>query len=562
MIGRALVTTVFGLFALGAAAGVVDRIAPAVDDPGVHSLAVLGHSLFRLAIVAAFAFFVLVRASARRRSRDPIAFVSCAAAVIAVLALHAPSGGSSTTLLVLGDLIALVACAWLLVSVLALGRCFGVLPEVRGLVTRGPYRIVRHPVYLGELGACAGLLVAAPTRWNSGVAGVFLLAQIVRMRLEERALADEFPAYRAYAARTPAIVPPRRTLLAAARLPMVVLTRGLDRLAVVLDSSPASRSAGGTRIRRALATLFVLYGVVLSAIAFLRGGIPGWGPVLMVMLAAALFSNRGGRFVRDWLPVLLGFFAYSLAGQFASGLDFTVHYTPQIDAERALAFGAVPTVWLQDHLYHGTTGPLEIFAMTMYLSHFFAPVLLGFYLWWARLRDGFTQLMFGLLTVSILAEITFVLAPTAPPWLAAQQGLLPPVDHVIKQGLYDLNLTAAASFYGDADAYNIVAAIPSLHAAWPVIGLLVALRWGLPRWIVGLQAAQLVGVVFAIVYTGEHYLVDALAGGAYAVVAWAIVERAFGRAARPVLTGVPAPAPMPALSDALERPRLAKEATG
>ena len=558
MIGRALVTTVFGLFALGAAIGVVDRIAPAVDDPGVHSLAVLGHSLFRLAIVAAFAFFVLVRASARRPSRDPIAFASCAAAVVAVLALHGPSGGSSTTLVVVGDLIALVACAWLLVSVLALGRCFGVLPEVRGLITRGPYRVVRHPVYLGELGACAGLLVAAPTRWNAGVVAMFVLAQIVRMRLEERALAEEFPAYRAYAARTPAIVPPRTTLLAAARLPI----RGLDRLAFVLDASPVSRSTGGTRIRRALATLFLVYGLVLSAIAFMRGGIPSWGPLLMAMLAAALFSNRGGRFVRDWLPVLLGFFAYSLAGQFASGLDFTVHYTPQIDAERALAFGAVPTIWLQDHLYHGTTGPLEVFAMTMYLSHFFAPVLLGFYLWWARLRDGFTQLMFGLLTVSILAEITFVLAPTAPPWLAAQQGLLPPVDHVIKQGLYDLNLTAAASFYGDADAYNIVAAIPSLHAAWPIIGLLVALRWGLPRWIVGLQAAQFVGVVFAIVYTGEHYLVDALAGVAYAVVAWAIVERAFGRAARPILAPVPAPAPAAALSEALEPPRLAKEATG
>ena len=558
MIGRALVTTVFGLFALGAAIGVVDRIAPAVDDPGVDSLAVLGHSLFRLTIVGAFAFFVLVRASARRPSRDPVAFASCAAAVVAVLALHGPSGGSSTTLVVVGDLIALVACAWLLVSVLALGRCFGVLPEVRGLVTRGPYRIVRHPVYLGELGACAGLLVAAPIAWNAGVVAIFVLAQIVRMRLEERALAEEFPAYRAYAARTPAIVPPRRTLLAAARVPI----RGLDRLALVLDASPVSRSTGGTRIRRALATLFLVYGLVLSAIAFMRGGIPSWGPLLMAMLAAALFSNRGGRFVRDWLPVLLGFFAYSLAGQFASGLDFTVHYTPQIDAERALAFGAVPTIWLQDHLYHGTTGPLEVFAMTMYLSHFFAPVLLGFYLWWARLRDGFTQLMFGLLTVSILAEITFVLAPTAPPWLAAQQGLLPPVDHVIKLGLYDLNLTAAASFYGDADAYNIVAAIPSLHAAWPIIGLLVALRWGLPRWIVGLQAAQFVGVVFAIVYTGEHYLVDALAGVAYAVVAWAIVERAFGRAARPILAPVPAPAPAAALSEALEPPRLAKEATG
>jgi protein-S-isoprenylcysteine O-methyltransferase Ste14 len=560
--GRALVTTVFGLFALGAGVGVVDRLERALEQPGWHSLAVLGHSLLRLGVVTAFAFFVLVRESPRRPSRDPVAFVACAAAVAAVLALHGPTGASSTALVVVGDLVALAACAWLLVSVLALGRCFGVLPEVRGLVMHGPYRIVRHPVYLGELGACVGLCIAAPTVWNGGVVVVFVAAQAVRMRMEERALGNEFAAYEAYAARTPALLPSRDALLTAARFPMVALIRGLDRLALVLDSSPISRSTGATRIRRALAVLFLLYGLVLSVIAVLRGGLPSWGPLLMVMLAAALFSNRGGRFVRDWLPVLLGFFAYSLAGQFASGLDFTVHYTPQIDAERALAFGAVPTIWLQDLLYNGTTGALEVFAMTMYLSHFFAPVLLGFYLWWKRLRDGFTQLMFGLLTVSILAEITFVLAPTAPPWLAAQQGLLPPVDHVIKQGLYDLDLTAAASFYGDPDAYNIVAAIPSLHAAWPVIGLLVARRWGLPRWVILLQAAQLVGVVFAIVYTGEHYLVDALVGGVYAVVAWAIVQRAFGRVARPALTRVPAAAAPVLVAEPIDTSRLAKEATG
>jgi hypothetical protein len=164
--------------------------------------------------------------------------------------------------------------------------------------------------------------------------------------------------------------------------------------------------------------------------------------------------------------------------------------------------------------------------MVMYLSHFFAPLLLGFYLWWRRMPRGFTALMFGVLTVSVLGEITFVLVPTAPPWLAAEHGFLPPVAHVIKQGLYDLHVHQAAALYGSASSYNIVAALPSLHVAWPVIGLLVARRYGLPRWVRACQVFQLVGVVFAIVYTGEHYLVDGLAGALYAFGAWWLVQRA------------------------------------
>ena len=74
-------------------------------------------------------------------------------------------------------------------------------------MTEGPYRFVRHPVYLGEFGACAGLVVVAPSLWNLGVAAIFVGAQAIRMRLEELALVAEFPEYAAYAAATPRIVP-------------------------------------------------------------------------------------------------------------------------------------------------------------------------------------------------------------------------------------------------------------------------------------------------------------------------------------------------------------------
>lgn len=207
MKSRLLVTGVFALLAAATGKEAVGAWLEAASLGSLHGWAVVSYAVLKLAIVLAFSVFVFTRDPARRPSRDPLAFAACAAAVGAVVLLRRPGASADTGLVLFGELIAVAACVWLLVAVLALGRCFGVLPEVRGLVTDGPYRFVRHPVYLGELGACAGLVVAAPSLWNLGVAAVFVGAQAIRMRLEELALAAEFPEYAAYAAQTPRIVP-------------------------------------------------------------------------------------------------------------------------------------------------------------------------------------------------------------------------------------------------------------------------------------------------------------------------------------------------------------------
>lgn len=104
---------------------------------------------------------------------------------------------------------ALIACgtALALFSMLALGRSFSVMAEARALVTSGPFRFVRHPLYLAEGLAIIG--AALQFVWPASLALVAaqLAFQFRRMVNEEALLQRIFPEYAAYAARTARLVP-------------------------------------------------------------------------------------------------------------------------------------------------------------------------------------------------------------------------------------------------------------------------------------------------------------------------------------------------------------------
>jgi protein-S-isoprenylcysteine O-methyltransferase Ste14 len=247
----------------------LEACADAFADASVRAWSVAGFVALRTAVLFAVSICVFARRPPRRHSRDPLAFVACAVALTSVPLLERPSDAAATSLVVVGDLVALAAWAWLLVSFVSLGRCFGLLPEARGLVTRGPYRLVRHPVYLGEFGAVAGLLLASPTVRNVGLAAAFAVAQSLRMRLEERALTEEFPEYTAYAGETPRLVPRLRPRLRSSRGTAVA---GACLLAVLL-TAPSGATAPA-RSLKAPAPLSPAAGARTDGVPWF-----GWAPV-------------------------------------------------------------------------------------------------------------------------------------------------------------------------------------------------------------------------------------------------------------------------------------------
>lgn len=96
-----------------------------------------------------------------------------------------------------GQVITILGLLLVLWAMGTLGQSFGVAPSDRGLVKEGPYRFVRHPMYLGELISLAGAVVGDASWWNVALLHVLLLTLLLRMRWEEMTVFD----YGSYAGR-------------------------------------------------------------------------------------------------------------------------------------------------------------------------------------------------------------------------------------------------------------------------------------------------------------------------------------------------------------------------
>ncbi|MDP2853012.1 MAG: isoprenylcysteine carboxylmethyltransferase family protein [Smithellaceae bacterium] len=83
-----------------------------------------------------------------------------------------------------------------------LKHSFSITVEARELVTGGPYRFIRHPVYLGEMLTTAAVAVLRFSPVNVALLLLFVAIQLYRSRMEENKLVQVFPAYGTFAARS------------------------------------------------------------------------------------------------------------------------------------------------------------------------------------------------------------------------------------------------------------------------------------------------------------------------------------------------------------------------
>jgi protein-S-isoprenylcysteine O-methyltransferase Ste14 len=167
-----------------------------------------------LASALSFAFAAcVVRAYLRRgpaRATDQGTLIRVVAALatfgpVAVgTALPGLTGGPRQVVSLALTLCGLAFAVW---SVRTLSTSLSIVPQARQLIARGPYRVVRHPLYLGEIVAVAGMSLHGG--WRVAVVFTVLEAglQAFRASREERLLSAQLPGYREYAAGTRRLLP-------------------------------------------------------------------------------------------------------------------------------------------------------------------------------------------------------------------------------------------------------------------------------------------------------------------------------------------------------------------
>ncbi|XXF78615.1 phosphatase PAP2 family protein [Myxococcaceae bacterium GXIMD 01537] len=255
----------------------------------------------------------------------------------------------------------------------------------------------------------------------------------------------------------------------------------------------------------------------------------------MLLVGLAWFGPRSRNFLRGALPLWM--VGMLMDSQWLwLGLRGTIHTGDLWALEQALfpaKVNGAESTWPGFFNIH-TTPVLDFlcgFAYAAYLAEVFLVAVFFF----AKKSPRFEQLCWAFFVVNALGVATYMLYPAAPPW------------YVLKYGMGPADLTALPSAAGAArfDALfgisyfanfyarnpNVFGAMPSLHAAYPVLILWQVWHRG---WVWRVGAAAFSALVsFSAIYLTHHYILDVTAGTFAALAACAVVDFAYSRKSAP-----------------------------
>jgi hypothetical protein len=275
---------------------------------------------------------------------------------------------------------------------------------------------------------------------------------------------------------------------------------------------------------------------VAAAMYLIFFGIPYSADVILLWVTAALFvstlgeNRRWGRgVIRDWMPLYLVLILYALLRGYASDTLWGPFVRPQVWFDTHVFGGVAPTVQLQRWLFNPHhVSPLDYAVLATYMTHFFASFVIAGVLWKVD-YPSFRRFVALFVSLTLVGYVTYVLYPAMPPWLASQTHHLPATTRIVPFVWAHLGVHEAAALFTGGNRFdNNIAAMPSLHAAYPM--LICLFFWSRAnRWFRALLVTYVLAMAFSLVYTGEHFVIDEFVGWTYAIVVYIVGSRLLNR---------------------------------
>lgn len=270
---------------------------------------------------------------------------------------------------------------------------------------------------------------------------------------------------------------------------------------------------GWTNIVGLVVTVFMLF-------IFIK--YPSWPtPDKLLVFLAGLFMIFGKSLavIKRLLPFVVFLLVYESFRGLVPMLNSHVNYNFMIEADKLIFFGHLPTSSLQNILWNGHISWYDFGFYIVYMLHFVLPMTLALIIW--KYRDRFYwRYITSFLLMSFDSFLVYLAFPAAPPWLAAEKGIIEPITRVSSHVWWALGIKDFPSFYNQVAA-NPVAAMPSLHSAYATLFAIFVFKlfgkkWGL------LSLIYPILMYIGTVYQGEHYVIDVLAGIGFAIGAYLI----------------------------------------
>jgi protein-S-isoprenylcysteine O-methyltransferase Ste14 len=205
-LGKLAMLLIFGYVAFAQAKSLFSMVMQG-DAIALWQLAFVSH-VFGFIFISYVLYFTITRLPPRESADGIMPRITAVTGTFAMMGLiMLPPENVSAGMRVVSTVLVIVGTFMSIYCLRQLGRSFSIMATARELVTEGPYKFVRHPLYAAELITIVGVVLGHGSPLAFAVGAIWLLLQIRRAMYEESILRQSFPEYESYARRVPMMVP-------------------------------------------------------------------------------------------------------------------------------------------------------------------------------------------------------------------------------------------------------------------------------------------------------------------------------------------------------------------